>query len=318
MENYGISVVVPMLNEAKNIEKLHQEIVETCEKGIDGVPFDYEIIFVDDGSKDNTEEVCRSLHPLTYVKFRKSFGQTQAMDCGLHMAKYPFIVTMDGDGQNDPADIPNLLNYLIDNDLDVVSGWRKNRKDNFGKRFVSRGANFLRKILINDGIHDSGCSLKIYRKECFDRVHIYGEQHRFIPAILKIRGFKIGEIEVNHRSREHGKTKYRKDRIIKGFCDMISVWFWQKYASRPLHMLGFWGLVFFVFSFLSAVWLLVNVLTGMPVEYNIIPFISMMGLAFFGVLMFILGIMSECLMKIHFECRHQRPYDIKKIVENEK
>ena len=150
---YRISVVVPIYNEEGNVAELHREIKEVCEeKG-----YTYEIIFINDGSSDHTDEICKTLIPLKYIRLRRNSGQTAAMDAGIKASKYDFIVTMDGDRQNDPADIPAMLEYLVENDYDVVSGWRKNRKDTFMKRFVSRGANLLRYLLVHDGIHDSGC-----------------------------------------------------------------------------------------------------------------------------------------------------------------
>ena len=191
----GISVVVPVFNEEGNVRELHKEILEVCKKE----NYKFEIIFVDDGSKDKTPEICKELKPLKYIRMRKNFGQTAAMDAGIKLAQYDYIVTMDGDRQNDPADIPKLVNYLEENDLDIVSGWRKNRKDTVMKKFTSRVANFLRGIIVKDNIHDSGCSLKIYKKECFDHINLYGEMHRFIPALLKIKGFEVGEVVVNQR-----------------------------------------------------------------------------------------------------------------------
>ena len=197
MRMQGISVVVPVFNEEGNVRELHKEILEVCKKE----NYKFEIIFVDDGSKDKTPEICKELKPLKYIRMRKNFGQTAAMDAGIKLAQYDYIVTMDGDRQNDPADIPKLVNYLEENDLDIVSGWRKNRKDTVMKKFTSRVANFLRGIIVKDNIHDSGCSLKIYKKECFDHINLYGEMHRFIPALLKIKGFEVGEVVVNHRPR---------------------------------------------------------------------------------------------------------------------
>src|SRR5690606_36402750 len=187
---------------------------------------DYEIIMVDDGSSDGTLKVLKTLAPVTVIRLRSNFGQTAALDAGIKAAQYPYIITMDGDLQNDPADAPRLIAHLEEHDLDVVSGWRKNRKDPFSKKFISRGANVLRGILVNDGIHDSGCTLKIYRKECFDNVNLYGEMHRCIPALLKMRGFSIGELPVNHRPRHAGKSKYNLKRTLKGLVDMIMIWFW--------------------------------------------------------------------------------------------
>ena len=151
----SISIVVPVYNEEGNVAKLYQEIRQMCE----AAGYDYEIIFINDGSSDKTDQICRTLKPLKYIRFRRNFGQTAAMDAGIKAATKEFIATLDGDGQNDPADIPKMLEYLIQKDYDVVSGWRKNRKDTFMKRFISRGANALRYLLVHDGIHDSGCSL---------------------------------------------------------------------------------------------------------------------------------------------------------------
>ena len=229
----AISAVVPVYNEEKNVARLHQELKEALAE-IGGF---FEIIFVNDGSTDNTLEELKKLKPVKIINFRKNFGQTAAMDAGIKEARGEIVITMDGDGQNDPRDIPLLLEK-INEGYDVVSGWRWQRKDKPMKRFLSRGANFLRKFLVSDNIHDSGCSLKAYRKECFDKVDLYGEMHRFIPAILRWRGFKIGEVKVSHRPRSAGETKYDWKRIPKGFLDMTSVWFWRKYSDRPLHLFG--------------------------------------------------------------------------------
>lgn len=308
-----VSIVVPVYNEEGNVRKLHEEIVKVCEEN----SYLFEIIFIDDGSNDKTGEICKSLHPLKYIRLRQNFGQTAAMDAGIKAANNDYIVTMDGDRQNDPNDIPRLIKHLIDSDLDVVSGWRKNRKDSFMKKLVSRGANFLRSMLIHDGIHDSGCSLKVYRKECFEGVNLYGEQHRFIPALLKIKGFTVGEVEVNHRPRIAGKTKYNWRRTVKGFVDMVSVWFWNKYASRPLHLLGGTGIVFIVLGILCGVWSIIIFLQGFKMSDNMIP--PMLTIFFFiiGMLMFVFGLMSEILMKTYFGVHVDAPYNIKEIVDNE-
>ena len=263
----GISVVVPVFNEEGNVRELHKEILEVCKKE----NYKFEIIFVDDGSKDKTPEICKELKPLKYIRMRKNFGQTAAMDAGIKLAQYDYIVTMDGDRQNDPADIPKLVNYLEENDLDIVSGWRKNRKDTVMKKFTSRVANFLRGIIVKDNIHDSGCSLKIYKKECFDHINLYGEMHRFIPALLRIKGFEVGEVVVNHRPRTAGVTKYNWKRTIKGFVDMISLWFWSKYAVRPLHILGAGGMVSIFLGVVCAIWSIVLFALGYKMSNNIMP-----------------------------------------------
>lgn len=311
-----LSVVVPVFNEEGNIVNLHEEIVNVCE-GLkkNRTISDFEVIFVNDGSNDRTAEKCRGLSPMKYVELRKNFGQTAAMDAGIKSSIGDYIVTMDGDGQNDPADIPRLIEYLQNNNLDVVSGWRKNRKDTFFKRFVSRGANLLRHILVHDGIHDSGCSLKIYKSECFTGLNLYGEQHRFIPAILKIKGFKIGEIVVNHRPRISGKTKYNWKRTIKGFLDMISVWFWNKYATRPLHLLGSFGLLFLTMGAGCGIWSIIIYVNGAKMSRNIMPPMLTVFFVIIGIVMITFGLMSEIMIKTYYGVHADSPYSIKSIEE---
>lgn len=309
---YKISVVVPVYNEEGNVKELYREIKDVCDRE----SYEYEIIFINDGSQDKTDEICRTLRPLKYICMRRNFGQTAAMDAGIKVARYDYIVTMDGDRQNDPNDIPGMLTYLVENNLDVVSGWRKNRKDTFMKRFVSRGANFLRGIMVKDGIHDSGCSLKIYRKECFKGVNLYGEQHRFIPALLKIKGFTIGEVVVNHRARTAGITKYNWHRTIKGFVDMVSVWFWNKYATRPLHILGGFGILSLGLGFGCGIWSIVLFALGFKMSNNIIPPILTVLFIIIGLLMFIMGLMSEIMIKTYYGVHVDTPYSVKEIIDN--
>lgn len=307
-----ISVVVPVYNEEGNVEELHREIVDVCEAN----RYEYEIIFIDDGSTDETVELCKKLKPLKLIEMRRNFGQTAAMDAGIKAAQYDYIVTMDGDRQNDPADIPKMLKYLKDNDVYVVSGWRKNRKDTFMKRLTSRGANLLRHMIIHDGIHDSGCSLKVYRKECFEGINLYGEQHRFIPALLKIKGFTVGEVVVHHRPRTAGKTKYNWKRTVKGFVDMISVWFWNKYASRPLHLLGGTGLGFLGLGLICGIWSVVLFISGAEMKMNIFPPLLTIFFVIIGLLLFVFGLMSEVLMKTYYGLHADTPYSIKRITES--
>jgi len=310
-ENLSISIVIPAYNEEGNISNLHSEIKKVCDENL----YKFEIIIVDDGSIDKTGDIASKLSPVKYIQLRRNFGQTAAMDAGIKAAKYDYIITIDGDLQNDPGDIPRLIGCLQENNYDVVSGWRKNRKDSLGKRFVSWVANFLRSILLKDHIHDSGCSLKIYRRECFENVSLYGEMHRFIPAILQIKGFKVGEIEVNHRPRKSGRTKYNWKRAVKGFIDMLSVWFWHRYSVRPLHLLGGAGLIFIGLGFLVGLRTIYLFLIGSNLSNTMEPLLT----AFFvitGIQLFVSGLLGDVLVKNYYEDSKDVPYSIKKIINN--
>ena len=315
MENtsskFSLSIVVPLYNEEGNVRELHKKIVDAC-KGLDKT---FEIVFIDDGSTDKTREISMTLSPLKLIVQRKWFGQTAAMDAGIKNSKGEIIVTMDGDLQNDPADIQLLLDK-IDEGYDVISGWRKNRKDPFLKHFNSRVANALRKILINDGIHDSGCSLKAYRRECFEDVDLFGEMHRFIPALLKIQGFKISEVVVSHHPRKHGVTKYNWKRGVKGFVDMISVWFWKKYANRPLHLFGAGGIIVFSFGMLlSFVLLIARIFYAVSLSNKIWPLVALF-MILMGIQLFIFGLLADIVVKNYYKAQGRMNYKIKEIVEN--
>ncbi len=303
-----ISIVIPVYNEKENVEKLYLEITEVCKKN----NYIYEIIFVDDGSTDGTIEVISKIKNIICIRMRKNFGQTSAMDAGIKQSQYPYVITMDGDGQNDPADIPKLIEELEKSGKDMISGWRKKRKDKFLKRFFSRGAHILRWLLIHDGIHDSGCSLKIYKKECFDGISLYGEMHRFIPALLKIKGFTLGEIEVNHRPRTAGYTKYNWKRTIKGFLDMLSIWFWNKFAVRPLHLLGGLGFVSFFIGIIVSIVGIVFYINKIGFLKNVLPIFALFFLMS-GLQLFVFGLMTDMISKNYYETTKDKPYVIREI-----
>jgi glycosyltransferase involved in cell wall biosynthesis len=310
-KQYMVSIVIPVYNEAESIAPLHAEIVAVCQKE----QYNYEIIIVDDGSTDNTGEIVKNLTPVKYVKLRRNFGQTAALDCGIKQAGGGLIVTMDGDGQNDPADIPKMIAQLKANDLDVVSGLRKNRQDSFMKKLSSRVANFFRRLIIHDGLNDSGCTLKVYRAACFSGISLYGEMHRFIPAILKVKGFCIGEIVVNHRPRMAGKTKYGWKRGLKGIIDMISVWFWHKYAVRPLHLLGGLGILSFTIGIIVAAIGIGFYLTGITLYRFFLPVLSSF-LLISGIQLFLFGLMADMISKNYFETSPDVSYSIRETFEN--
>ena len=307
-----ISIIIPTYNEEASVEVLYKEILDAVNSLENNL---YEIIFVDDGSTDNTFEKLKKLNFAKVLKFRKNFGQTSALDAGIKFAKGDFVVTMDADLQNDPKDISVLVKKMEETDFDVIAGWRKNRKDSFFKKFFSKCAASLRKYLIDDGIHDSGCTLKIYKRSCFDKINLAGEMHRFIPGILKIKGFKVGEIEVNHRQRRFGHTKYGFSRGLKGVLDMISVWFWKKYAHRPMHLFGSIGLFLIFVSFFAGVWAVyLKIFSGVDLSDNALTNLSMFGLMI-GVQFFIFGLVADIISKNYFASTKDTIYDIEEIVE---
>lgn len=309
-ENNYLSVIVPLYNEEGNVKELHRKIIEACRK----LGKSFEVIFVDDGSKDATIKDCECLTPLKLIKFRKNFGQTAAFDAGIKNASGEIIVTLDGDLQNDPEDIKLLLAEM-EKGYDVVSGWRWQRRDSLGKKVFSRGANFLRKIFINDNIHDSGCSLKAYKRECFEDVDLMGEMHRFIPAILELQGYKVGEVKVSHHPRVHGKTKYNWRRGIKGFVDMISIWFWRKYANRPIHLFGGGGIILSLFGLAVLIWMAVmKIFFNQSLSEKIWPLIGVF-LIMVGIQLFVSGLLADILIKNYYKNRNRMNYSIKEIIE---
>jgi len=306
-----VSAVVPLYNEEGNVGELHRRIKESFERI--GKP--YEIVFVDDGSTDQTVKECEGLSPLRLIRFRKNFGQTAGFDAGIKAARGEIIITMDGDLQNDPADFPKLL-AGIDEGYDIVSGWRHKRKDSVTKKIFSRTANFLRKILVKDHIHDSGCSLKAYRKECFDGLDLFGEMHRFIPALLMLDGFTVTEVKVSHHPRVHGKTKYNWKRGIKGFVDMVSLWFWRNYSSRSIHLFGGGGLFLGFLGGIVLVWMFVEkVFFGEPLSERIWPLVGTL-LLLIGVQLFIFGLIMDISVRSYYRGRGRMNYAIRDMIES--
>jgi glycosyltransferase involved in cell wall biosynthesis len=306
-----LSIVIAVFNEEDNLAALIGEINSVCDAG----GWNREIIVVDDGSTDDSARVAGAMENVTVFRFRRNFGQTAAFDAGCHAAQYEYVVTMDGDGQNDPADIPQLIAHLQANNLDVVSGWRVDRQDTLSKRFISRGANLVRKAFLNDSIHDSGCSLKVYRRECFDNVHLYGEMHRFIPALLEMRGFSVGELPVNHRSRRSGKSKYNAVRTIKGLADIVLLWFWRSYSVRPIHLLGGIGVLFFLGAMIFGGRTIYLFISDRKLSSTLEPLLTVFS--FIAGLLFVsLGILTDILIKIYYAISAERYYSVREIIRN--
>jgi glycosyltransferase involved in cell wall biosynthesis len=309
-EKKDISIIVPLNNEEDNVKEMHRRTVEACQK----LGRSYEIIFINDGSTDNTLENCKGLSPLRIINFRKWFGQTAGFDAGIKNSTGDIIITTDGDLQNDPADIHLLLEEMAKG-YDVVAGWRHERKDSFSKKFFSRGANLLRKILIQDKIHDSGCSLKAYKRECFKDIDLFGEMHRLIPAILEMQGYRVGEVKVSHHPRIHGVTFYNWKRGIKGFVDMVSIWFWRKYANRPLHLFGGSGMVLSFAGVLILIWMAIEkIVFHASLSEKIWPLMGIF-LILIGIQLFIFGLLADILIKNYYKSQGHMNYSIKEIIE---
>jgi glycosyltransferase involved in cell wall biosynthesis len=240
-----ISIVIPVYNEVESLGPLHAEIAAVADKH----QLDLEILFIDDGSKDGSWDLIARLgaddRRIRGIRFRRNFGKAAALNAGFHHSKGDIVITLDGDLQDDPAEIPRFLAALAEG-KDVVSGWKRRRLDPWHKVYPSRVFNFMVSWLMEVPLHDHNCGMKAYRREVFREIRLYGELHRFIPVLSAARGFKVGEIEINHRPRKFGYTKYGVRRFVKGFLDLMTVKFLTGFGQRPQHLLGSWGIVFFV------------------------------------------------------------------------
>ena len=305
-----ISVVIPIFNEEENINKLSQSITKALSD------IDYEVLFINDGSTDNSEnEIVKlsSTDPkIKLINLRRNYGQTAAMQAGFDQSKGTIVIPMDGDLQNDPKDIPKLIEK-INEGYDVVSGWRKIRSDKKLTRILpSKIANMIISKISGIHLHDYGCTLKAYRKEILEDIKLYGEMHRFIPIYASWEGAKVTEIPVNHHPRIAGKTKYGLSRIPRVILDLLVIRFFDKSLDRPIHLFGQFGLLMFLIAFLlffMALFLKVFmnisfILTPLPL---LVVFFSMSGL-----LCIFLGLVAEIQSRIYFESKNRPSYLIKK------
>ena len=306
-----ISVVVPAYDEVDNIEPLVSELVSVLNQF--GRPF--EVIIVDDGSSDGTAERVLALRnrfkQLRLVQMRRNFGQTSAMDAGFKLAQGRVVVPMDADMQNDPHDIPKMLAEL-DKGFDVVCAWRKHRKDSLSKKVFSRIANVLRRVLVSDTVHDSGATLKVIRKEAVEGLDLYGEMHRYIPALVRMRGFRVTEVVANHRQRHKGRTKYNLRRVLRGFLDLLVVAFWMKYASRPIQLFGPLGVASTGLGVLAGLYLLYEkFVLGASLANRPMLLLAIL-LVVLGVQFILFGFLADLLAKIIY--RGNPPYSVKRVV----
>jgi dolichol-phosphate mannosyltransferase len=249
-----LSVVVPVLNEAESLPQLYQELIDVArEHG-----YERDLIFVDDGSTDGSWDVIERLagddSSVQGIRFRRNFGKAAALSAGFAAARGDLVVTLDADLQDDPREIPRFL-AEIEKGVDVVSGWKQVRLDPWHKVGPSRVFNWLVGYLTGVKLHDHNCGFKCYRREIFSEVRLYGELHRFVPVLAAARGWKVGEIPVNHRSRKYGQSKYGMRRFVKGFLDLLTVYFLTGFAQRPAHLLGTFGLGSLMFGIVGLLYL---------------------------------------------------------------
>jgi glycosyltransferase involved in cell wall biosynthesis len=305
-----LSVVMPLFNEGANVEPMLRELFGV----LDALPARCEVICIDDGSTDRTFELLRRAAAeradLVVLRFAKNYGQTAALSAGFHAARGEVVITIDGDLQNDPADIPRLLEVFADG-YDIVSGWRKNRKDGFLLRTLpSRVANWLISRITGVYLHDYGCTLKAYRRELLARFELYGQLHRFIPALGAWAGGSVKEIEVNHRPRRRGSSKYGIGRTITVLLDLVTVKFLMSYGSHPIRVFGMAGVLSWVValgSLLAVIWMKWMAAESVDMTGNPLLYLALLG-AVVGVQFILMGVLAEMQMRTYHEAQSKRPW----------
>ncbi len=312
-----ISVVIPVFNEEENLRGLHDELSTVLERLRDEV--ESEIIYVDDGSSDNSFAILSEIYEadprVKVIRFRKNYGQTAALAAGFDHASGEVVITMDADRQNDPADIPKLIQGINDG-YDVVSGWRKDRKDPFlNRRLPSMIANGLISMITGVHLHDYGCTLKAYRRDIVKNIHLYGEMHRFIPAIASWLGVSISEVPVNHRPRTAGKSKYGISRTVRVILDLITVKFLLSFSTRPIQFFGLLGIVSGAVGVIIGLYLTIlkyfyhQSIGGRPLLMLAVLLI------FIGVQFVSMGLLGELMARTYHETQGKRIYWIREIRE---
>jgi len=312
-----LSIVIPLLNEEENIPKLYREISEV----LTGINRDHEIVFVDDGSTDTSLQLLKELQQkdssVVVVSFRKNFGQTAAMAAGFDYARGDVIITMDADLQNDPRDIPLLLEK-VDEGFDVVTGWRYDRKDPFiNRRLPSMIANKIISKTTGVNLHDYGCTLKAFRKEVIKTIKLYGEMHRFIPAIASGMGISIAEVKVNHRARMFGTSNYGISRSFRVILDLLTVKFLLSYATRPIHVFGIFGLASSGLGGLIAfVMIIQRQFWRIPMGDRPLLLLAIL-LLFMGVQFITIGLLAELQARTYHESQDKPIYYVQQVLRAE-
>ncbi len=309
-EHLDLSLVIPLLNEEESLRELSVNLKAV----LDGLGLRYEILFVDDGSTDNSFKVLQQIHErnpqIRAIRFRRNFGKSAALSAGFQEASGEIIVTMDADLQDDPVEIPRLIEKL-NSGYDLVSGWKKKRYDPISKTFPSRFFNFVTAGLTGIRLHDFNCGLKAYRKELTKELKIYGELHRYIHVLAHWAGFHVGEIVVQHHRRKFGKTKFGPGRFWKGFLDLLTILFTTRYITRPLHLFGVWGLISFLFGLAIEVYLTSEWLRGETALSNRPLFLVGILLIIVGIQFVSIGLLGEMITKTQ---KSEREYAIREVL----
>lgn len=312
----AVSVVIPLLNEADSLPQLGAQLQQM----MDNLDRSCEIIFIDDGSSDDSFAILRQMQQhdgrLRAIQLRRNFGQTAAFTAGFDHARGGIIVTMDADLQNDPNDIPRLL-QKIDEGYDIASGWRVARQDKWlTRRIPSQAANWLISRMTGVVLHDYGCSLKAYRREVLEMTHLYGEMHRFIPALANAMGVRIAEVPVNHAPRQFGRSKYGLSRTVRVMLDLITVKFLLDYATRPMQVFGLLGLGALVTGSGIAIYLsILRLFLGYPVADRPLLLLAVL-LIVVGVQLLIMGLLGELLIRTYHETQNKRIYAVREMTKD--
>ncbi len=306
-----VSVIIPLFNEGENVAPLCAALTPA----LDGLSRSYEVIFVDDGSTDDTlsqlTTAAKENANFKVLSFKRNVGQTPAMMAGIDHAKGAVIVPMDGDLQNDPADIGTLLSKLGEG-FGVVSGWRKNRKDAFWSRiFPSRIANAVISWVSGVRLKDYGCTLKAYRRDVLEDFRLYGEMHRFVPIYAHWQGAKVAEVAVSHRARERGESKYGISRVFKVLLDLLVVKFLTQYEAKPIYIFGTVGFGFFGISFIAGIWALyLKYFENTSFVETPLPLLFTLGFIT-GVMCILMGLLAEVLVRVYYESQGKRQYTVR-------
>jgi glycosyltransferase involved in cell wall biosynthesis len=301
-----LSVVVPLCNEERSLAVLFDEL----EAALEPLEQPWEAVFVDDGSTDGTFAALTRLHAananVRVVRLRRNFGKAAALSAGFEQARGDVVVTLDGDGQDDPAEIPRLLAKL-DEGFDLVSGWKARRRDPLRRRVLSRMFNAVTSWVSGIRLHDMNCGLKAYRAEVVRGLNLYGELHRFVPVLAHAEGYRVAELPVNHRPRAHGRSRYGVERYLRGFLDLLTVSFMGRYRHRPLHLFGGLGLVLGLAGLAILVYLTALKIGGAAIGHRPLLTLGVL-LVVVGLQFFSLGLMSELVTSHHMERRREREH----------